>query len=167
MHLHLDDVQARASDPSAFCIHLHLALTCIFLNPHNVFRYWLHMHARCKFCLVCHSNLSKRLTFYSASMYGALWDIEEMLETVRCAESSSLWSSFFPFTGHDAIGSVTSLTKKANLRVWIQTHTETKQFSLGKETLWDILSLSRLSRQKFLSMKLSPACGPFCFNQTV
>lgn len=62
-------------------------------------------------------------------------DIQEMLETVRCAESSSLWSIFFLLTGHDAIGSVTSLTKKASLRVWIQTHAETKQCPLRKETL--------------------------------
>lgn len=64
-----------------------------------------------------------------------------MLETVRCAESSSLRSPFPfffpPSTGHDAIGSVTSLTKKkkkANLRVWIRTRAETKQSPLRKET---------------------------------
>lgn len=47
---------------------------------------------------------------------------------------------FFPLTGHDAIGSVTSQTNKANLWVWIQTHTETKQSPLREET--------RLYRQK-------------------
>lgn len=54
-------------------------------------------------------------------MYEALQDVQEMLETVRCAESSSLWSSFFPFTAHDAIGSIATLTK-CSLRVWIPTH---------------------------------------------
>lgn len=46
---------------------------------------------------------------------------------------------FFPLTGHDAICSVTSLTKKANLRVWIQS-----------SPLFEkrYLSLSYLSRQK-------------------
>lgn len=81
-------------------------------------------------------------------MYEALQDVQEMLETVRCAESSSLWSSFFPFIAHDAIGSSASLTK-CNLRVWIPTHINL----LEKR---HVVSLSYFLMVKVLAIWLTP-----------
>lgn len=40
-------------------------------------------------------NIFFLLSFIRPFVYEALQDVQEMLETVRCAESSSLWSSFF------------------------------------------------------------------------